>query len=481
MSKILASISPKAVHDLTKHTLTTEAGQNLFAKKLLACCLDNEACFKLVTVCVNYDVTKEAYTRNDFRDPLDSLVMGAMQEFHKTWLSGNPWPINRQQWARSIMPHLGMFFGKNPSYPEALLQAAIAHLLSLPPIGPGDLDLIYDGLVDYVTGHRYFLLEAQLGKLDPGAKKELLESTPRSIRVPGAAVEMTDSVNYLDAIFGSAAVTVPFHTGVHAFDKNYASKAQPGDAWLGFANPGGGKTNWACQIAGNTVDRGKKVLLVTTEVVAPTLLMRCFCAAKFQSYAALTALRSKSPMGNTLGEMFVAWVQGPGKNLHIVDYRSVAGSNFREKVERIMDAYYRKMGCFPDLEILDWIGGSLDSSFSDSWQKREAYEQTAVRWSRLADELGNVSVCLAQAKKECKNKTNLSDQDTADCSSLSQSMEGVIGLTSLMETGGEELNGEVKEVHRTRQYWIVCKCRETESLKIPVDRKFSEMRFANAD
>jgi hypothetical protein len=109
-----------------------------------------------------------------------------MQEFHQSWMPGNPWPANRQQWVQATLPHLRMFFQKNPSYPQMFLQETVTHILTLPFSGPGDLDLIYDGLVDYVTGHRYFLLESQLSKLDPAAKKDLFESTPRSIRVPGS-------------------------------------------------------------------------------------------------------------------------------------------------------------------------------------------------------------------------------------------------------------------------------------------------------
>jgi hypothetical protein len=474
-------IAPRALHDITKHTLITIEGQSEFSRKLVACCLDYESCFKLVTICINYDVAAEDYTRNDFRDPVDGLVMLAMQDFHKTWLTGNPWPTSRQQWAQAVMPHMTMFFQKNPSYPTGFMQEAVARIMSLPYSQPGDLDLIFDGLVDYITGHRYTMLEGKLSRLDPAAKKELLESTPRSIRIPGAEVDIQNSVNFLDALFTAAAKTKPFHTGVHAFDRNYGQKAQPGDAWLGFANPGGGKTNFACQVNGVSAENGCHGLVITTEVLAPIMLMRAFCAGRKASYKGLQALRGADPRHNDLGKQFVEWVaNGPGQNLHIVDYRSIAGADFKEKLGRIIDAYYRKLNRFPDLVTLDWIGGSLDASFKDSWAKREAYEQVAVRMARLADELGCVTLSLAQAKKECKNKSHLTDQDTADCSSLSQPMEGVIGMTSLLETGGEQLNGEVQETHKDRQYWCICKCREAESLRIPVERRFAEMRFDNA-
>jgi hypothetical protein len=395
-------------------------------------------------------------------------------------MTGNPWPANRQQWAQAVIPHLRMFFQKNPSYPQMFLQEAVTHIMTVPFSGPGDLDLIYDGLVDYVTGHRYFLLEGQLARLDPASKKELLESTPRSIRIPGAEVALAESSSFAARMFSVAIATCPFWTGVHAFDKNYGQLAQPGDAWLGFANPGGGKTNYACQVGGVSAGKGRRVLVLTTEVIVPTMLMRAFCAATRSSYGALRSLVGKVPDGNELSQKFIKWLHEEGSNLYIVDYRNVAGADFREKLARVVEAYYRKVNCFPDLIILDWIGGSLDASFTDSWQKREAYEQVAVRMARLADELGCVTLSLAQAKKECKNKTNLTDQDTADCSSLSQPMEGVIGITSILETGGEQLNGEVQAAHKDMQYWCICKCREAEALKIPVKRKFSEMRFDNA-
>jgi hypothetical protein len=474
-------IAPRAVHDLTKYTLVTIEGQGEFSRKLVACCLDHEQCFKLVTICVNYDTATEDYTRNDFRDPVDGLVMAAMQDFYKVWLTGNPWPASRQQWAQAVMPHLKMFFQKNPTFPQGFMQEAVSRIVSLPLMQPGDLDLIFDGLVDYITGHRYLTLEGQLSKLDPAAKKELLENTPRSIRVPGAEVEIQNSIMFLDALFTAAAKTKPFYTDVHTFDKTYGAKAQPGDAWLGFANPGGGKTNAACQWNGVSVEKGNHNLMITTEVLREVMLMRAFCAARKASYKGIQALRGSDPRHNNLGKQFVEWVaNGPGQNLHIVDYRNVPGADFREKLGRIIDAYYRKLNRFPDMVTLDWIGGSLDASFKDSWAKREAYEQVAVRMARLADELGCVTLSLAQAKKECKNKSHLTDQDTADCSSLSQPMEGVFGMTSLLETGGEQLNGESQETHKTRQYWCVCKCREAEALRIPVDRRFEEMRFMNA-
>ncbi len=466
-------ISPSAKHDITRRSLITPAQLEAFGSQLLSCCLDNKELFELSTVCVNFDNQTQKYDTCDFLNTIDGLVYGGMLEFQKCWIEGNPWPKTRAEWLQALLPHFTLLFASNKDFPEVLKTEAIQKIVCLPPAYPGAYDLVCDGLIDYITGVRYFQLEAKTKHLDPSAKRQALEEVTLRIRIPSARVELQDNAAILDSIFGQLQPTKPFFTGVRTFDHYYGSRAYGGDAWLFFGHPGGGKTNLACQTTGYTAAAGKLVLYFTTEVKTATLLQRACSAQSGIPYNLLKALRGnrEHPQAGT----FTNWINTIGRNIVVIDYREIQGKDYREKFKRGLEAFYRKHGRHPDLIVWDWIGKALDAGYADAWQKREAYNGVAGMMVDAADEMDNATITLAQASKESKNRTNLTEQDTADSKSLSDGMEGACGITSLTDT--TERNAGSQECHREQQYLVICKCREEQALRIAVKRAFDVARF----
>lgn len=471
----MIAISPSSVHDITRKTLATHEGLINFGKSLIRCCLYNKELFDLANICVNFDQHTGKYDRSDFLDTADGLLFASSQEFARCWFPANPWPQDWLQWAQAITPHLDLFFTDNPSFPASYKTEVIGRLMRLGQPMTGEFDLVCDGLVDYVTGVRYYQLELSIKGADPVRKRAAYAAVPLSLRIPGETATVKSSNDILAAIFSAPAPTKPFYTGIGAFDHHYASRSQGGDAWLGFSGTGGGKTNFSCQASGFTALHGKKVMYVTTEVKTPTLYMRMFCATTKTPYGVLKGIIGCGG-AHPNAAAFAEWtVNGPGQNITIFDYRDVAGADYKEKYARMLDAYHKAKGGYPDLIIWDWIGKALDSGFSDAWQKREAYNGVAAMMNKSADELDNVTIVLAQANKESKNKTNLSESDTADSKSLADGMEGCLAFTSLMDLS--EGNGGEQEAHKENQYLIIPKCREELTYRLPVRRAFEYCRF----
>jgi hypothetical protein len=53
----------------------------------------------------------------------------------------------------------------------------------------------------------------------------------------------------------------------------------------------------------------------------------------------------------------------------------------------------------------------------------------------------------------------------------------VIGITSLLENSDGSANDA--PVHKLHQYWVVCKCREEQSLRLPVKQEFNIAKFSD--
>ena len=470
-------IAPTSAHEITKNSLQGAEALRRFGSMVLNCCADSKELFDLAHSCVNFDALTGKYDKNDFLDPLDGLAFAGMQDFANCWIPGNPWPRNGIEWAMAVTPHFDLFFGKNPEFPDMYRLEAAKRLVALTPPRLGDYDRVCDGLIDYITGVRYHLLEGRVQKLDPARKKQEFEFLPLTVSIPGNAVDALPNEEILARIYAAPAATKPIYTGVRTFDHHYGSRALGGDAALFFGHPGGGKTNAACQTAGFSATAGKLVCYITTEVKAPIILYRCCAASTSTPYGVLKGLGGVP--SHPMAPLFNEWMlKGAGRNITVFDYRELPGSNYKEKMLRAIDSFIRKHGRTPDLIIWDWIGGALDAGFATPWEKREAYNGVAQMLVRKASELDNFSMLLAQADKECKNKTNLHESNTADSKSLADGTTMAVGITSLMNLA--ETNAQEQEAHKDNQYWVVCKCREEMALRLPVVRKFGMARFEAA-
>jgi hypothetical protein len=451
----------------------TPTGLESFGERLLACCFDSKELFDLAAVSVGFDNVSMKYECSDFIGPVDNLIFGGMLDFNTCWIPGNPWPRSRGDWVKALLPHFSLCFQKNRDFPDAFRAEALQRVVRIPAAYPGDFDLICDGLIDYIMGVRYHRLEGRTKKMDPAARRKAYEDTAMTVRIPSARVLIQDNDSILDQIFATVQPTKPFRTGVRAFDHYYGDRAMGGDAWLAFGHPGGGKTNLACQTAGFTAADQKLVAYVTTEVKKPTILQRCCSAESSIPYNILKAMSGNR--GHPQAAVFSNWVATIGRNITIFDYRDVEGKDYKEKYRRMMDAFYKQHGRMPDLTIWDWIGKALDAGFADPWAKREAYNGVAAMLVDSADEYDNATLTLAQANKESKNRSNLTEQDTADSRSLCDGMEGVVGITSLLDNS--ENNAGSQECHKEIQSLVICKCREEQALRLQVRRRFDLARF----
>lgn len=262
----------------------------------------------------------------------------------------------------------------------------------------------------------------------------------------------------------------PFNTGIRPFDHHYGSQAQAGDSWLIFGCTSAGKTTLACQTAGFSAKAGKRVLYITTKETAVDVLMRAYSAASEIPYAALLEL--KGYPNHPLAPSFREWVRTDSGRITIVEYRDVNGAGFKDNYNKILDAFYKKHAEVPDLTILDRLCGVLEPSYADHIQKLEACNKVAEFVATTSKKLNNVAFLLTRANARCSNKSTFTENDTADSRTLCDSMNSVLGITSLLthEIGGGPL-------WREHQYLLAFKCREEVALRITVKRRFDLARF----
>ena len=214
----------------------------------------------------------------------------------------------------------------------------------------------------------------------------------------------------------------------------------------------------------------------TTARTRPILSFRMFSAQTGLPYAVVKGMTG-SGGEHVQAQAWREWLtEGAGSRIQIFDYRELPGVDYKEKLKRAMEAFYQHYGRAPDFVVWDWIGKALDSGLTDAWQKREAYNGVASTMVDLAVELQGNTLTLAQANKDTKGKSTYVDSDTQDSRSLSDGMMGVVGITSIPSANAAD-GGSEQAQHQEKQWWVVCKCREEQALRIEVLRRFGSARF----
>ena len=478
----MITIASSAQNEITLEYLKSDDRLEEFGLILLRSCLHNRDILELALSIVNYNVFTSAYDKNDFLSGEAGtncgLIFAGIIDFRACHHVANPHPRSLDEWVRELVPHLKRKFSQNPDWPLQYLHEAISFLLTqCSPPSIGELDLVCDGLVSYVYGVRLREADARTKSADPMARMKEIGDISQSIRLPGQEPVLVTSADHMATFLKEKTLTHSFKTGVRQFDQLYGDKAVPGEAWLGFGLPGGGKTVLSCQITGATAAIGRKVMLITTEVAPATCLLRACASQQGISYDALKAVRGTGSYGETdQGLQLQAWLDQTGRNISVIDYARVGGDSFEEKMDAMMNVFLKEHGVPPEMMLFDWIGKAANIAFADSWQKREHYSRVGAHVAQLADDLNIVTWALAQADPSIRNKTEIGETDTCDAKNLSQPFECAMALTSLMSpTEGEEM----QETYKKNQWWVIPKHREAPPNKIPVLRRFESQRFAD--
>jgi len=474
-------VSPTAKHEFTRRSLITDDHLEVFGHTLVRACMHSRDFFDLALMTVNYDANTTQYSKNDFLSGAfgnsDGLLFAGMIDFKGHYYAGNPWPSSPMEWMLAIAPHLRRKFANNPSWPKDYLESALIDVITkyqAPAVG--EYDLVCDGMVDYVRGIRLRHATMSLKNLDPTAKQKLIDDVKTTIRVPGQEAVLCTIEDHITSLLNFKTQTHTFRTGVTSFDTQYGDYAAPGDAWLAAGLPGAGKTVVACQVAGATAAIGRKVLLVTTEVAAQTCILRACAANQGISFSALKAVRGSGSLEATdHGLQLRQWVSTVGRNIFAVDYASMPGDTFEDRMAAILLKFEKIHGQMPELVLFDWIGKAANVAFADSWQKREHYSRIGMYMSDLADQLNIVTWTFAQADPAIRNKVDIAETAHADCKALSQTFESAMFMTSLMELN--QGGNDIEDAYQQRQWWVIPKCRDRETKKLPVIRRFEMQRF----
>ena len=471
-------------HARTRSFLISDEGLESFGRLLVKTCMYSREFFEVAVSIIDYDASQNEYTFNDFLDgdkgTSDGLVFTCMLEFKKHHYEGNPYPLNNREWQNAIMPHLKRKFEANPDWPSSFMNEAIrAMVLGYTAPSMGDMDLACDGLVDYVKGVRIRAAAISLKGQSPSEQEKILSDVKTTLRLPGQESQLYTVEQHFEELLQSQQRTHSFRMGVRAFDRMYGEHAEPGDAWLAAGLPGAGKTVLSCQLTGATAAIGKKVLLITSEVAASTCVLRACASSQGIQYSSLQAIKGRNNLDALdLGIQLKEWMQTVGKNIFAIDYAKMPGAEFEDKMQTVLNLFFRVHHQMPEMVVFDWMGAAAAKGYDNPWEKREHFLSIGKYMANLADELGIVTWTLAQADPSIRNKVDIADSAIADCKALSQPFEGVLFMTSLMEAHKD--GDQIEDAYQQKQWLTIPKCRNRPPKKIPVLRRFELQMFDDA-
>jgi hypothetical protein len=283
-------------------------------------------------------------------------------------------------------------------------------------------------------------------------------------------------------------------TGLAALDEALGGGAARGEASLGIATTGGGKTVLAAQISAVMATQSRSPLNQAWQPgQARTLCKVCYITTEPSQKHHKLETRIASNMGNIpyklikdgfdrerltepqirqfqqvrelLGEgnlMFHEWDKERGFSDPLGYMRSIV-----DEAEQLMQGL--------DVLILDWVGGALPESSAD--HKRHAFQTTGDGFCDIVGDRNLIGHAFAQAHVSYINKLHLDGRAISECKSLSQNFTSQYGLTTLTKPEGDVTGAGGKSPYAETQYIYLGKSRAGEGGCITVRRNFDFQRF----
>jgi len=216
----------------------------------------------------------------------------------------------------------------------------------------------------------------------------------------------------LDTQNGSTAI--PF--GFRALDRMVPG-ANPGDLILVAARPSMGKTALACGVAVNMAQRGKRVLILTLEMTARSLIERLIATHAGVSLSVI----KQGPPKDVLDRFYQASL-----DLEKLPIRIVENATTPERQAAVVQTM--KQGAGVDVTFIDYIG--LMKSGQRTTNRNDEVSEISRSLKHLAQRYEVPVVALSQLNRACESRDNKRPRlsDLRDSGSLEQDADVVMFL-----------------------------------------------------
>lgn len=255
-----------------------------------------------------------------------------------------------------------------------------------------------------------------------------------------------------------------------------------GESTLIIGTSGGGKTLCCCQLASNMALNGTRVVVISTEQSAVQLKPRfvsCHCNIPFSRINSGVRSSDLTPEEMALYRRFLERVNS--QVFQIVHWEA-HDKQIDERFEEILNSTAESMGNFPEVVILDGLGGAFGKQINhDVWAYRAELKRGACLMAALAKKHNIHTITTAQANmSQCVGRVRVDATVLSENKSLGDPMTNILGISALRNDSAERADGYEGSMYRREQFLYLSKSKSGAERRIQVIRDFAFQRFLPA-
>jgi replicative DNA helicase len=267
-------------------------------------------------------------------------------------------------------------------------------------------------------------------------------------------------------------------SGIPKLDHHLGGGFRCGESSLVAASTGGGKTVFACQLAGQFATMGRKTIFVTTEQHPRELTPRFIanhCGIPFSSFTEHTGGNLTIPESlmsdREYGVKILNTLNILDENIKYVDWSGGDGMSIEKDLDLAIEAIMEDPeNPFPaEVVIFDWLGGAL---------KKDANKDLRIMFLDGAEHLHNMAkrrkislIFFAQLNKvKSRDKARCDSSMLAECTALPDKASNAIYISS-------KRSEEDDRTFSLSQKFNVDKARKGPGGMLEVIRDFAHQRF----
>jgi replicative DNA helicase len=226
-------------------------------------------------------------------------------------------------------------------------------------------------------------------------------------------------------------------------DQALGGGVRPGDSTLIIGQPGSGKTLLTCQIASAMAIAGTPTMIISTEETARQLAPRSVSHLCGIPYDGIAYGIDESDMTPSQLALYRNMIAKLNESVFLISHWEDSSKDLKDGFEMLMNETAKKMGRFPQVVFLDYLGGAFGKTrCNDPHVHRKLLQGGAVAMANLARRFNIHTITTAQANaKQCLGRIRVDASVLSECKTLDEPMTNVIGITALLNENAERNDG----------------------------------------
>lgn len=266
-------------------------------------------------------------------------------------------------------------------------------------------------------------------------------------------------------------------TGISFLDEVLGGGLGKGESCLAVIPSGGGKTVLACQLAGQQLIMGKRVVIISTEQAINEFVSRIFSSVASIPFDLVK--RKNKIIINQLPEEY----RGAAKfamdifsqnNLHFFNWNGT-GKTIPRDLESTIESINKTHDNPVDIVIFDWLGGGLDYT-EYRHDPRHILNSSASKFTEIAGRCKFAGFLTTQTDSAGTDKEKyITSKNIAEAKGLHRLMTVAFGISAITKPEKDRTPGE--DIFEEIQYFNCFKSRNNIAKYFNIKRNFGYMRF----